>query len=232
MKWFLTVGAMASLIAGMTLDVMGHTGSLIVGFLAFCLLLCCANLDRIAEFQASAGSITAKTRDVVERAETAISELQVLACQVASLSLSLVQRQGRIGGYTDTEADHLLVSTVDVLKKLKVGDSKIEEALNDWHNIVEFDYGYAILGGSYVPEGDNKEARADWGKLRDGGIEGRPSPRDIESFLVKHDFMDDTLKELLIDYKHYIAYRKHRRPDVWKLRRTWPRLSPKPAPVL
>jgi len=227
MKLFLTLSGMAALIAGMTLDVMGHTGSLVAGFLAFCLLLCCANLDRIAEFQASAGSITAKTRDVVERAETAISELQVLACQVSRLSLSLVARQGRIGAYTDHETTEMVESTRDVLKKLKIKESDIHDALSDWYLTTEFDYAHCIIGRSFEHGAGDAQARGDWEALRTGHIRGRPTPDAIRDFLVRHNLMDSVRQEYLADYEHYIAHREHRRPDVWERREEWGRQIPK-----
>ena len=94
MKWFLVICAILAFGVGMTFGYLGHNGLLGAGLIGFIALLVTANLDRISEFKASRSGIEARTREVVARAETAVSELQLLATQVAELSLSLVKRQG------------------------------------------------------------------------------------------------------------------------------------------
>lgn len=103
MKWFLCICAMLALCAGLAFGYLGNNGLLAAGIIAFIALLVAANLDRISEFKASRNGIEARRREVVARAETALSELQLLATQLAELSLSLVKRQGRLGGYSDGE---------------------------------------------------------------------------------------------------------------------------------
>ena len=81
---------------------------------------CRGNLDRISEFKASSKGIEARTRDVVARAETAIAELRLLAVQIAELTLSLLKRSGRMGGYTDDEETAFKDSVLGVLTKIGV----------------------------------------------------------------------------------------------------------------
>ena len=74
---------------------------------AFLGCLITANLDRISEFRASTGGVEAKTREVRARAENTLSELQLLARTVAEVTLSLVKRSGRLGGYSDQEEEKI-----------------------------------------------------------------------------------------------------------------------------
>ena len=56
-------------------------------------LLFTANLDRISEFKATGIGIDAKTREVLQRAEITLNELQTPAKQVGVVTLSLVKRK-------------------------------------------------------------------------------------------------------------------------------------------
>ena len=118
MKWFLSIIAVLALAAGMGFGYLGHNGLLVAALVAALAFLVAANLDRISEFKASKGGIEAKTREVVARAETAVEELRILAEQLGQLSLSLVKRQGRLGGYSDDEQQSIQASILDVLRKV------------------------------------------------------------------------------------------------------------------
>jgi hypothetical protein len=103
MKLFLLVAAVVVLGAGLVAGVFGHLTVMRAALVGFVGCRIAANLDRIAEFKASARGVEAKTREVIARAETAVSELQMLARIVGTLTLSLVKRSGRIGDYSDAE---------------------------------------------------------------------------------------------------------------------------------
>lgn len=225
MKWFLTITAMLFLTAGMALGFLGHHLLLFTGGIGFVGLLVAANLDRISEFKASREGFEARTRDVVARAEVAVSELHLLATQVAELSLSLVKRQGRWGGYTDDEQESIRSSVLAVLGKLGLPDGTNEKVLREWHRVVEFDYVGAILGGSHIPEGANNEETAEWKSLRRGGIANYPSPSEVRAFLEKHRFITNEVEQRIQDYEFYIQNRTHRRPDEWKNREHWGHLK-------
>lgn len=221
MKWFLTITAMLFLAAGMALGFLGYHSLLFTGGIGFVGLLVAANLDRISEFKASREGFEARTRDVVARAEVAVNELHLLATQVAELSLSLVKRQGRLGGYTDDEEESIRSSVLAVLDKLRLPDGTNEKVLREWHQFIEFDYVVAILGGSHIPEGANNEEIAEWKSLHRGGIASYPSPSELRTFLEKHGFITNEVERRIQDYEFYIHNRAHRRPDEWKNREHW-----------
>lgn len=225
MKWFLSIFAVLSLGAGMTFAYLGHDAILVVGVVGFVALLVAANLDRISEFKASGTGIVARTREVVERAENAITELQILAEQVATLSLSLVKRQGRLGGYTDDEQDEIRKSVLEVLTKVGVAEKKMPAILKDWHRFTEFDYAHGILGGNHIPDAAPPAVMAEWKSLHSRGIERITTPDEIRTFLLTHNYITQPLEELLTDYAHYRSHRVHRRPEVWRDRANWRHLQ-------
>jgi len=225
MKWFLTTCAILAIASGMFFGYLGHNNLLGGGIFAALVLLVTANLDRISEFKASRSGIEARTRAVVARAESAISELQLLAKQVAELSLSLVKRQGRWGGYSDDEQDAIRTSVLEVLAKLGLSKEAIDSVLREWHHVDEFDYSHYILGGAHIPDDATPEVLAEWNALRKGGISNYPSPERLRAFLSKHGYLTTEIEDLIQDYEYYRAHRSHRRPEVWRDREKWGNLK-------
>lgn len=225
MKWFLTLSAVASLIAAMALGYFGHTDLLVAGMVGALALLVAANLDRVSEFKASASGIEARTREVVNRAEGAIAELRILALHVAEVSLSLAMRQGRWGGFSDDDLDRLRNSVIENLERLGIPDEQRRLIFKDWHRIVEFDYAHHILGGSHIPDKATPEVRHAWDAMREGGFAKYASPDELEQFLRSSGYMTSDLEQLTEDYRFYIKERKHRRPDVWRNREHWGHLK-------
>ncbi|WP_454669548.1 hypothetical protein [Achromobacter kerstersii] len=235
-KWFLTIIAVLSLAAGLTLGSFGHLHVLWAAVGAALFFLVCANADRIAEVSATREGITAKTRDLVRKTEGAINELQMLAAQLAALGLSLIKRQGRLGGYSVDEEQQLRTSTLEVVRRLGVADIDIRKAMSSWHAAEDFDYVQGILGNSRLPAPrDEKELIEDWKRLRAFQFGEAPTPTDVRSFLAKHQLLDPLRQTLVEDYEYYIRHREHRRPDVWAKHLEWPpleRSTPLPADYL
>ena len=225
MRVFHTITGGIVLVFGLWAGFNGHLGVMTISFLSFVMFLFVANLNLISEFKASGSGIEAKTREVIARAEITLTELQLLAKTVSEVTLSLVKRNGRLGGYTDDEADSIKDSVLVLLGKLGTPDSDFPKILQEWHRFVEFDYTHAILGGGYVPDQVNAETIEEWKKLRDGGIVNIPTPDAIRSFLNKHALMTKDIEEYLQDYEHYRQTKIHRRPNVWAARRNWGRLT-------
>lgn len=228
MKWFLTVFAIASLAAAIAGPFFGSITAVGAGIVGFAGLLIAANLDRLAEFKASKSGIEAKTREIFARAEVTIDELRSLAKTVAGLSLSLVKRTGRFGGYSDEEQNKIHDDAVAVLRRIGVSEPDLDVVLRDWHLFAEFDYPYFILGGHTSPHELDSAAMQDWNSLRGGGIEKIPSPREVRDFLVKHNLLSERIRDLVDDYEYYCVNKSHRRPGVWVERTKWGRLSREP----
>lgn len=225
MRWLLTICSIAVLAAVLTLGFFGHTDLLSTGLIGSIALLVAANLDRISEFKASASGVEARTREVVNRAEGAIAELRVLALHVAEVSLSLAMRQGRWGGFSDNDLDRLRKSVIENLQRLGISDEQSRLVLKDWHQIVEFDYAYHILGGSRIPDNASPEVRKQWDAMRQGGFERYSTPDELEQFLRSTNYLRPDLQELIEDYRFYIKERQHRRPEIWRNRENWGHLK-------
>lgn len=225
MKKILTAISIAILGIGLWAGFSQNTGVLTVGFLSFVVLLFTANIDSIAEFKASGTGIEAKTREVIQKAEGTMAELQLLAKQVGKVTLSLVKRSGRIGGYADDEADEIKESILGTLSEVGITETEFREVLHDWNKLTEFDYSHYILGGSTIPEGVSSETLKEWKSLRSGGIKEIPSPKDLQAFLSKHNFLTPEIEEWLKDYQYFIENRCHRRPKEWEQRTQISRLK-------
>jgi len=221
MKTVLTVVAIIALACSLIAGFSGHDSVLWVAFLSFLALLLFANLDRIAVFKASKTGFEAQTREitrVVDEAKSTIKELQDLAQIVAATTLSLVQRSGRLGGYTDTEKHEVKQSILRLLTQLGLTEEDRKGVLFEWHSWEELDYVFYILGGNTIPRDFDEKQVQEWKALRARARENRASPDELRAFLKKHQRLNDDPDELIRDYEFYIEHRQHRRPDVWAKR--------------
>jgi hypothetical protein len=221
MKWLLTaVGVVMLLGTSIYSIAIGHQIASIGQIVGGLAVLIFANLDRIAKFKVSGTGVEAemyKVRAVTEQAKSAITELQALGVLVAKLSLSLVKRQGRYGRYSDVQQDDIREDVIRVLDKLGVNERKIQDALSEWHEWVEFDYAYAILGGDAMPE-NVLQARDESYALLIDGVARRPTPEVLRSFLANHNVLSPEREQYIEDYEYYRINRIHRRPDAWRNR--------------
>ena len=229
MKWFLTICGIVVLVAGLVLSFFGaSTWVMPLALAGLVALLIFANLDQISKFKVSGSGIEATTREaraVIAEAKSTLSELQLLARNVGEVTLSLVMRSGRMGGYADAEAEKIKTSVLDVLKKVGVPEAELPSVLADWNRFTEFDYAHFILGGSTVPDTKHNTIVEEWKKLRAGGISNIPTPDSIRAFFVKHNVLTAKLDEYLKDYEYFLVHKLHRRPEVWAERQHWGRLT-------
>jgi hypothetical protein len=229
MKWFLTIIGILILVVGLVAGFYGApTWVMTISLGGLLVLLIFANLGQISEFKASGSGIEAKTREVrqvIAKAESTLSELQILARNVGEVTLSLVKRSGRMGGYADSEQDKIKASVLEVLKKVGISEAEFPSILTDWNRFIEFDYAHFILGGSIIPDTTSGALMKDWKRLREGGIAKIATPHDIRNFIIEHNLMTPTLEDYLKDYEHFLAHKEHRRPGVWAERQHWGRLK-------
>lgn len=220
MKLGLTIASLVSLAIALAAGWHELHVTTVIGFLAFIALLFTAHLDQFEEFKASGSGIEAKTRAVITKAENTVSELQSLAKIFAETTLSSVKRTGRFGGYEDDEEERIKESVLGVLTQIGIPATEHGKVLTDWHRFTRFDYAMEILGGSTVPQGfDDHAIQAEWRALRD--FQNIPSPKQLSDFLEKWGLLDKSHGEYIKDYEYYIEHGQHRRPDVWKERRSW-----------
>ena len=186
-----------------------------------------SNLDRIVKITLSKTGFTAETREVIKEAKITINELQDLAKITATLSLGLVKRTGRLGGYSYDEKEYLKKSVLQVLEQIGLSREERDKILTDsrWHDYVEFDYVYYILGGYKSNQIFTKEQLKDKKIMfPNRGLGNVLTPEELEQIFKKYDLFNDEIKEIIKDYEHYIKYRKQKRSEVWKDRENWYKL--------
>jgi hypothetical protein len=176
-----------------------------------------ANIGRIKSFKA------AGIEAVLNETKAAIRESRDLAMISSKMLLSLVQRAGRLGGYSDSEKQDIEKSVNKVLNQFDATPEERAEVYKNWHELICFDYAHGLLGGHTVPAKAEQDAdlQAEWKSLRRRPLGNPASPEEIHEFLSKYGYLNEENIELLKDYSHYIENHKHRRPEVWADRERW-----------
>ena len=187
-------------------------------------ILVFAHLGSIARWKVSISEgLELETREVIAEAKHTIDELRALAEAISSISLSLVKRSGRFGGFSDDEAAIIKQSIDSTLAQLGVEPNRIDEISAEWFKWQDYDYASFILGGNQTPHHfpDGYDIMGEWGATRPKWPDNITTPEVLETFLRKHSCLSEFRSELLDDYRHFLLNRNHRRPDVWAKRREW-----------
>ena len=227
MKYLLFCLSMAGIITGFIFAYFGDHQAMWAGIVVGIFFQFLFHIDRIESFKFSLQSVEAKTRDMITKAENTLSELQILAQYVAEISLSLVKRQGRLGGYDDDEKEEIREKILDTLKQIGINEKTMQDVLIEWYKIDDFDYAHYILGGSKIPETKVREKIAKWNSLRNGNFKNIPTPETLRQFLIETMLTNDGIEGYLEDYEYFKKFRKHRRPEVWHKRVNWGNLKEK-----
>lgn len=226
MKTCLTIVGIAALFVGIGAGLYGHDGLPWAGILGCSVCLIFANLDRLESFKASRDGFEAKTRAVIKEAENTLAELQILAMHLAGISLALVKRSGRIGGYQDDEEEGIKKEMLATLSKIGIDDSEFPRILAQWHRFEALDYVFGVMGNSHIPTGVAQEVIGEWKALvKEAAVSEHTEPEALRSFLERNGLMTSARHEYLLDYEHFLATKTHRRPDVWSNRRHWGHLQ-------
>jgi len=194
--------------------------------IAFLALLFFANLDKLEFFRASKSGFEAKTRkldETVVKAENTIEELQELSKMTAWSTLSSVITQGRTGGFSDQKKEEVLQSTKETLRNLGIEQNTIDQIVENslWHQFTEFDYVLYILGGSTIPQSLPRDKIQAWKELRHRELHNIARPEELTAFIQECNLLTPEIQKLIEDYRYYIEFRKHRRPEVWAKRNEW-----------
>jgi len=184
----------------------------ISAFLALSLLFF-AYLPQITKFKASAQGIEAETREVVVRAEATLTQLQELAALMGKIEISLLVRNGRVGGYPENEQEIFRKEILAVLERIGVSEAQRKDALSEVRRFVKFDYVSRILGHE-IPSGLDEQQLRVWHSLR-GRLDNPPTPNEVAAFLKQNSLLTPERNEWLTDYEHYLSNHTHRRPDQW-----------------
>lgn len=223
-SWLVPFGALCVVVAFFTA---GSNNGVLVwpGVWIFLATLVVSNIDKLESFKASTSGVEFEARKVVQEAKNTVAELQLLAKQVAQISLALVKRSARLGGFPAAEEEDIKDNMLGLLRKTGVSESEFPAILDQWNRWVLNDYVLGILGNHYTPEGLEGDARQEWDDMRRSAFgDDRPSADQLQSWLERNGFLDDQHREFVLDYAHYLQTGTHRRFDVWAKRFEWPRL--------
>lgn len=186
---------------------------------SFGILMFFAHIDQIKKIKFGKSGFEAETKELNEligRAKVTINELQQIAIVVGSLTLSLVQRSGRMGGYDETEKENIKDEIISLLSNLDLKQNEIDKLFKEWYSWVELDYVFCILGNNIVPEGFDETQISEWKALRRRGRNNLPSPDELKEFLKRNGKLTELREELIVDYEYYIKTKQHRRLDTWE----------------
>jgi hypothetical protein len=188
-----------------------------IAFLAAVVILFFGNLDRIKTLKASRSCFEAETREVkgvITEAKETIALIRKLAVITAGLQVKMLAAEGRLQG-----PDSLLQKDVqkeELLSELKeIGlnqeeTAKVAAADGAW---VKWDYVVAILQPINSPT-DRTQIIAYTNAYK--RFTNPLSPEECEGVLKQFNANTDETKALLEDYRYYLKYGKHRRPEVWR----------------
>lgn len=195
-------------------------GGLISGaIVAAALAAFVGNFEHFESFKASPMSgIEARTRAVAERAENALNELHTLAELTGSLLVALIAGEGRWGGMDRSAKIEKKSQVFATLKSLGLSDdalARIEAADRDYDL---YDYAYNVIRQfrqTYKEQSQTKLNEFISKSFRE--LKRPPDPDEIQSFLASLGPLDNDVLECMADYRHYLAFGKHRRPEQWRL---------------
>lgn len=200
----------------------GKIPIMIASSIIFIFLVFMYNLEKFSEIRATTKGFEAKTRDIIKEAEITIKELQNLGKTLVRTELSLVMRNGRIGGYPEDEKDKVKKSIINILNELNVPEDEQGKIFDEeWNRFIVFDYVMGILGNGRIPQDFTEGEKEEWKDLRQDILNDPPSPDKIEKFLVKCDCLSNERSELIEDYRFFLKEKEHRRPEIWKDHQYW-----------
>jgi hypothetical protein len=189
----------------------------IAAFLSLSLLFF-ANLNKFATFKASAKGIEATTRELARETKDTLKELRELATIVSKIQISLLVRQGRLGGYKEEAQQAFRDEIISLLDKIGVPKQAQMEVLADVRRFALHDYVLHILGAPHMPQelALHMNGPSEWSNLTHHALDTPPATEELTGFLTKYSLLTDDRKELIKDYQYYRDHNKHRRPDIWK----------------
>jgi hypothetical protein len=198
-----------------------HKTGMGAGLFLTLIFLFWANLDRIKSIEATMKSFRAETREARELAretKDTLKELRELATLVSKIQVSLLVRQGRMGGYTEEAQEAFRAEIVALLDKIGVAPDDQKLVLEPVRQFALHDYVHHILGGGVIPTEviSHPHGPTQWHALRSSALSNPPSPETLRLFLEKFGLSTPDRAELINDYEYFLEHGKHRRPEAWR----------------
>lgn len=184
--------------------------------------------DQVQSFSAGANGIEARMRDVIVRAESAITEVQKLAKITGSFMVDTLRGQGYIGSPPDEELEARKQEILNVMREVGLSEGDIEEVRRADKRWVYLDYENGITSGIPTDPSNNDQWREFAARFT--GLDNRPPISEIERILAALGDLSPERQALIADLNHYLERGTHRRPQVWMRRHNWGVQLPGPGP--
>jgi hypothetical protein len=185
----------------------------ILYFAASMAFLFVANLKKIIKDKVPQDSVEIEAREIVQKAELTIIEMQNLSKLVSRTALSLIKRSGRLGGYPEEEQEALKESFLRLLNNLNLSEEDRENVLEEYNKFIEIDYVIMLLE-SHIPVNWPKEELQKRREMLSNVGANCPSPDRIEELLIKNESLSKNHQEIVEDFKYFRKYKKYRRPEM------------------
>jgi hypothetical protein len=155
-----------------------------------------------------------------------VDQLQSVSLTTAKATLTDLMAANFVAGTTLKTRLDLHDQIIANLKKIGIPENKIKDADEMWTKGVGIIYHRGIhdaLEGRTEPSKVNtkaspelRKALEEFQKMLDFEQWKTPSPDEIESFIKEKGFMNDTVKELIGDYRYFLETRDIRRRNVFE----------------
>ncbi len=193
-------------------------------FLAAAISLFFGNLDRIKTIRASGSGFEAETREVINEAKDTIALLRKLAVVTAGLQVKMLAAESRLQGPASLlKKDEQKEQLLSELRSIGLNAKEITEVAAADKAWVMWDYMIYIL----QPVNSNSGRAEIIAYTKAYNRFTNPlSPEECEELLNEFHANSEQAKALLEDYRYYLKYEKHRRPEVWRERPTGLAVAP------
>jgi hypothetical protein len=163
---------------------------------------------------------------IAKQAASTVEQLRNIACANAKATLTDLMAAKLMSGTTLKARLELHDQMIDSLKEIDVSKDKIKEAEEMWAKGVGVIYHRGIrnaLEGRTQPDHVNMQASPE---LRQASRQFQdilhfeqwavPTPDEMEAFIEGKGFMNDTVRELIADYRHFLETGEVRRRSVFE----------------
>lgn len=201
-----------------------NAGQGAITFLAAALCMFVANIPDIEKMKASLSSFEVTTREakqIINEAQATVAELRQLATTLGAQQVESIASTGRLPRNQARRWDRQKADILETLKTLGLSEQQLATVEGADHEWVIIDYAYNVLKPLKPDDLDLQNPLH--AKRHEDHVEafhwGPPNPDECQMLLERHGVNDASTKDLLEDYRFYVATGKHRRPDVWAGRR-------------
>jgi len=185
-----------------------------------------ADANKISELKSRVEAQSATVDLIAKEAASTVDRLQNIACTTAKATLTDLMAANFFDGTTLKTRLDLHDRIIDSLREIGISEDNIKEANKMWSKGIGIIYHRGIryaLEGRTNPNQVNKKASPE---LRKAAKEFHktmnfeqwqvPSPNDMEAFIEGKGFMNETVRELIDDYRYFLETGNIRRRSVFE----------------